>query len=75
MEEHGLDAATFDETDWKQIVALYDHLASFVPTPIVELNRAIALNEAIGPEPALEVLPGEARAPGDPLRNRRGIDL
>ena len=40
------DAATAAETDWRQIVALYDQLLIYAPTPVVELNRAVALAEA-----------------------------
>ena len=40
------DAATAAETDWPQIVALYDQLLIYAPTPVVELNRAVALAEA-----------------------------
>lgn len=50
------DAATFAETDWSQILALYDHLLSIVPIPIVELNRSVALAEVEGPQPALEAI-------------------
>ncbi|HEY6887677.1 MAG TPA: DUF6596 domain-containing protein [Solirubrobacter sp.] len=41
-------------TDWDQIVALYDQLLAFTPTPVVRLNRAIALAETRGPRAALE---------------------
>jgi RNA polymerase sigma-70 factor (ECF subfamily) len=50
------DAGTFDATDWPQIVALYDQLLSLMPTPVVALNRAIALGEVSGPEAALTAL-------------------
>ena len=50
------DAASFDATDWPQIVALYDHLFSVMPTPVVALNRAIAIGETAGPEAALAAL-------------------
>jgi RNA polymerase sigma-70 factor (ECF subfamily) len=43
-------------TDWPQIVALYDHLLSLMPTPVVALNRAIAVAEVEGPSAALIVL-------------------
>jgi RNA polymerase sigma-70 factor (ECF subfamily) len=45
-------------TDWAQIVALYDQLLAFTPTPIVALNRAVAIAEAEGPEPALALVDG-----------------
>ena len=40
------DAASFEATDWRQIVALYDHLYRLMPTPVVALNRAIAIGES-----------------------------
>lgn len=48
-------AHTAEETDWKAIVALYDALAALVPSPVVELNRAVALAMAFGPAAGLEV--------------------
>lgn len=50
------DAATFEQTDWAQIVALYDHLLALAPTPIVALNRAIAIGEVHGPAAALALI-------------------
>ena len=47
------DAATVEETDWSQIVALYDQLLHVAPTPVVALNRAIAIGELQGPAAAL----------------------
>jgi len=47
------DAATFDATDWTQIVTLYDHLYAIAPTAVVALNRAIAIGETEGPDVAL----------------------
>ena len=47
------DAPTADETDWAQIVALYDQLVHLRPTPIIALNRAIAIAELNGPEAGL----------------------
>ena len=52
------DAPTAADTDWRQIVQLYDHLLALTPTPIVALNRAIALAEVDGPGPALAVVDG-----------------
>jgi RNA polymerase sigma factor (sigma-70 family) len=49
-------ARTADETDWKQIVALYDALASLVPSPVIELNRAVATGMAFGPAEALAIV-------------------
>ena len=45
-----------DETDWPQIAGLYDELARVEPTPIVELNRAVAIAMVHGPEFGLELL-------------------
>ena len=50
------DAATAAETDWSQIVQLYDHLLAISPTPVVALNRAVAVAEVDGPAPALAAL-------------------
>jgi RNA polymerase sigma-70 factor, ECF subfamily len=50
------DAAAFEETDWSQIVALYDQLLAVAPTPVVALNRAIAIGEVEGPAAALTLL-------------------
>jgi RNA polymerase sigma-70 factor (ECF subfamily) len=50
------DADSFEATDWLQIVGLYDHLYSVMPTPVVALNRAIAVGEADGPDAALSAL-------------------
>lgn len=50
------DAASVEETDWAQIVTLYDHLHELTPTPVVALNRAIAIGEVDGPARALEEL-------------------
>jgi RNA polymerase sigma-70 factor, ECF subfamily len=50
------DAATAEDTDWVQILALYDRLVAIVPTPVVALNRAVALAEVHGPAAALEVV-------------------
>ena len=49
-------ARTADATDWGQIAALYDALAQLTPTPVVELNRAVALSMAFGPATGLEVV-------------------
>ena len=44
------------DTDWQQIAALYDELAIVTPSPIVELNRAVAHCMAFGPEVGLRIL-------------------
>jgi predicted RNA polymerase sigma factor len=50
------EAATADETDWPQIVALYDMLERFGPNPMVTLNRAVAVAMVNGPDAGLEIL-------------------
>jgi RNA polymerase sigma-70 factor, ECF subfamily len=50
------DAPTFEDTDWFQIVALYDQLLAVAPTPVVALNRAIAVGEVEGPAVALALV-------------------
>ena len=50
------DAPTAAETDWRQILLLYDQLLLFTPGPIVALNRAVALAEVQGPEVALRAV-------------------
>lgn len=54
-------AARSEETDWRRIVALYDALDQLAPSPVVRLNRAVAVAEAYGPASALELV--------DALRN------
>src|SRR6266513_1207984 len=56
-------ARTAEETDWTRIVALYDGLAQLVPSPIVELNRAVALAMAFGPAAGLEVVEALTKDP------------
>jgi RNA polymerase sigma-70 factor (ECF subfamily) len=55
-------APSYAETDWAEIVALYDRLARLQPTPVVALNRALAIAELVGPQAALAEL--------DPLEDR-----
>ena len=50
------DATTLEQTDWAQIVALYDQLLALAPTPVVALNRAIAIGEVHGPAAALALV-------------------
>ena len=76
-------ARTGDETDWKRIVALYDALVELTHSPVVELNRAVAVSMAFGPaaglelvdalvdEPALRELPPAAERPRRPAREAR----
>src|SRR5215472_11379525 len=56
-------AARFEATDWAQILALYDQLIAIWPSPIVALNRAIALGEARGPAAALAAIDALAAEP------------
>jgi predicted RNA polymerase sigma factor len=49
-------ARTAAETDWVQITALYDALAQIAPSPVVELNRAVALGMAYGPAAGLALV-------------------
>jgi RNA polymerase sigma-70 factor, ECF subfamily len=58
-------ARVAEDTDWERIVALYDALAQLTPSPVVELNRAVAVGMAFGPEPALELV--------DRLRSERAL--
>ena len=49
-------AKTSQETDWERIAALYDGLAELIPSPVVELNRAVALGMAYGPAVGLDLV-------------------
>jgi RNA polymerase sigma-70 factor, ECF subfamily len=49
-------ARTGAETDWPRIAALYDALAQLIPSPVVELNRAVAVSRAFGPAAGLELV-------------------
>ncbi|MDQ1479391.1 MAG: polymerase sigma-70 factor, subfamily [Actinomycetota bacterium] len=50
------DAATAADTDWRQVLQLYDQLLAIAPNAIVALNRAVAVAELDGPEPALAIV-------------------
>jgi RNA polymerase sigma-70 factor (ECF subfamily) len=52
------DADTAGDTDWGQILALYDQLVAVMPTPVVALNRCVAVAEVYGPAQALELAEG-----------------
>ncbi|MFF9120574.1 RNA polymerase sigma factor [Streptomyces massasporeus] len=52
------DAPTAQTTDWGQILRLYDQLMALAPSPVVALNRAVAVAEVRGPRPALDLLDG-----------------
>ncbi|MET7696074.1 sigma-70 family RNA polymerase sigma factor [Streptomyces sp. NPDC005485] len=56
-------AYAYENTDWRQIAALYDLLAARAPSPVVELNRAVAVSMAEGPEPALALVDALAAEP------------
>ncbi len=56
-------ARTPGETDWKRIVALYDGLAQLAPSPVVELNRAVAVAMAYGPQEGLALVDAIAAEP------------
>jgi RNA polymerase sigma factor (sigma-70 family) len=51
-------AATAEETDWKKIASLYADLGHLIPSPIIELNRGVAVGMAEGPSAGLEVVDG-----------------
>ena len=51
-------AATPGQTDWPRIAAIYDALAQVTPSPVVELNRAVAVGMAFGPAAGLEIIDG-----------------
>jgi predicted RNA polymerase sigma factor len=59
------EAATAEETDWARIAALYGDLAEVAPSPVVELNRAVAIGMESGPEAGLEFV--------DALRNEPAL--
>ncbi|WP_433010366.1 RNA polymerase sigma factor [Kribbella sp. CA-294648] len=50
------DAPTAEDTEWRQIVQLYDHLLALEPSPVVALNRAVAIAEVDGPAAALALV-------------------
>ena len=63
------EAPTWEATDWAELVGLYDVLSVIWPSPVVALNRAVALGLAMGPAAGLEALDTLA---GDPQLNRYG---
>jgi RNA polymerase sigma-70 factor (ECF subfamily) len=69
------DAGTASDTDWDQIVALYDQLVVVLPTPVVALNRAIAVGERDGPVAELALLDGLALGDYHLLHAARGDAL
>ena len=50
------DAASAEQTDWRQILQLYDQLMAIAPTPVAALNRAVAVAEVDGPDAALAIV-------------------
>ncbi|MFD5897879.1 RNA polymerase sigma factor [Streptomyces sp. NPDC060366] len=56
-------AATYEDTDWAAIASLYGRLAALTPSPVVELNRAVAVSMAEGPEAALALVDALAAEP------------
>ena len=58
-------ARTADATDWVRIAGIYDELATLTPSPIIELNRAVAVSMAFGPAAGLELL--------EPLTTERSL--
>jgi len=56
-------AATPEQTDWQRIVALYEALARIAPSPVVDLNRAVAVAMASGPTAGLELVDALATEP------------
>ena len=69
-------AATVEDTDWPRIAALYEALAELSPSPVVELNRAVAVSRAYGPAAGLELVEALADVPAlqgyHPLPTVRG---
>lgn len=65
-------AATAADTDWRQVVALYDQLMAITPSPVVATNRAVALAEASGPETGLLELDLQPLPGYHPWRLARG---
>jgi predicted RNA polymerase sigma factor len=55
-------AGSVEDTDWARIAALYEALAELVPSPVVELNRAVAVSRAYGPAAGLELVDALADA-------------
>jgi RNA polymerase sigma factor (sigma-70 family) len=71
-------AATTNDTDWLKIVAIYDALVQLAPSPVVELNRAVAVGMAYGPSEALEIvdsLLGNSQMQGYPWMSSVRADL
>jgi len=65
------EAPSTDDTDWLEILGLYDLLARVDPSPMVPLNRAIAVGKVFGPEPALAIVDALAEDPRLAENHRR----
>jgi RNA polymerase sigma-70 factor (ECF subfamily) len=50
------DARDARDTDWRQILAIYDQLMALAPNPVIAMNRAVAVGEVEGPEKALTLV-------------------
>jgi RNA polymerase sigma-70 factor (ECF subfamily) len=68
------DASSAAETDWWQILSLYDQLAVLTPTPVVRLHRAVAVAETSGPQAALDIVDA-LDVPGYHIRDAVRADL
>jgi RNA polymerase sigma-70 factor (ECF subfamily) len=68
-------AATAADTDWPRLAALYAELAAMAPSPVVELNRAVAVAMADGPESGLEIVDGIEGLDGYRLFHATRADL
>lgn len=55
-------AVTVADTDWREIAAIYDRLVAVSPSPVVELNRAVAVSRAYGPRVGLDIVDALAQA-------------
>jgi RNA polymerase sigma-70 factor, ECF subfamily len=69
------DAPSADATDWGQIVQLYDQLQAIAPSPVVALNRAVAVAEVAGPAAALVVVDGLSASATNASASNRSQDL
>ena len=56
-------ATTAEDTDWVRIAALYDGLAQISPSPVVELNRGVAIAQAFGPQAGLDIVLPRSTSP------------
>jgi RNA polymerase sigma-70 factor, ECF subfamily len=65
------DADSAAATDWRQILALYDQLMAITPTPVIAMNRAVAVAETAGAQVALEVLEGLELSGYQPFHSTR----